>query len=67
MNVWMVWYQEEPWSVQEEADCALTLCGIYSTKEGAERGKAELITCDADTHNPRLPDRYFIGKRRLFD
>ena len=66
MNVWMVWYREEPWSVQEEGDCALTLCGVYSTKEGAERGKDELIICDTDTHTPRLPDRYFVKERRVF-
>jgi len=67
MNVWIVWYREEPWSVQEEGDCALTLCGVYSTKEGAEKGKTDFITCDVDTHASRSPDRYFVRERRVWN
>jgi len=66
MNVWLVWYREELWLGPEEEDYALTLHGVYSTKEGAERGKTEVIICDADTHSFRSPDRYFVGRRILF-
>ena len=66
MNVWIVWYHDEPRSVQEEEDRNLTLCGIYSTKEGAERGKIEFITCDADICSYRSPDNYFVQERRVF-
>ena len=67
MNVWLVWYQEGAWLVQEEEDCNLTLCGIYSTKEGAERGKTECIICDADICSYRSPDRYFVKERRVWN